>query len=736
MSCLAWNCRGIRNAATVRDLCSLVKESGSQIVFLSETRKKSERVSHLRSRLGLRGFVGMDSDGMSGGLALFWHESIHMEIKSINERYIDVYVCLSRGEPSWHATFVYGEPRVENRNRMWSLLSSLKTSSSLPWIVLGDFNEALWQFEHFSIKKRNEPQMQSFRDVLQLCSLHDLGFSGVPYTFDNRREGQANLKVRLDRAVADDNWRELFNSSKVVHLTTTRSDHCPILVTLSTELQRQSRTKCRQYEIFWEREPALPEVIKDTWSDFGEKIDLGDINNALNRVMSAVCAWSRTKFKNVNKEIERVRKKLANLLESNGDRRAIRQVTDDLNELLYREEMLWLQWSRISWLKEGDRNTRFFHSKAIWRAKKNKITKLRDSGGTVHNTTKVMEKMATQYFREMYTADPNLDHSKTTQLIKEKVSISMNENLCKDFTEEEISLAMFQIGPLKAPGPDGFPARFYQRNWGTLKGDIVGAVKKFFVYGIMPQGVNETAIVLIPKVSQPLELGDFRPISLCNVIYKVVSKCLVNRLRPILDELVSPNQSAFVPGRLITDNALIAFECFHSIQKNKNSSNAACAYKLDLSKAYGRVDWKYLEQAMYKLGFAHQWVRWIMSCVTSVRFAVKFNGTLLSSFAPSRGLRQGDPLSPFLFLLVADGLSLLLEEKVEQGDLTPLQICCRAPGVSHLLFADDTLLFLKSNNAEAAVIKEVLENYAVSTGQRINPSKCSIMFGPGSPAAV
>lgn len=118
MNCMAWNCRGIGNAATVRDLCALVKEAGSHIVFLSETRQKVDRVKRLRSRLGLKGFVGVNYEGMSGGLALFWHESIHMEIISINERFIDAYVRLSSDGPLWHVTFVYGEPRVENRCRM------------------------------------------------------------------------------------------------------------------------------------------------------------------------------------------------------------------------------------------------------------------------------------------------------------------------------------------------------------------------------------------------------------------------------------------------------------------------------------------------------------------------------------------------------------------------------------------------------------------------------------------
>lgn len=150
-------------------------------------------------------------------------------------------------------------------------------------------------------------------------------------------------------------------------------------------------------------------------------------------------------------------------------------------------------------------------------------------------------------------------------MIQQKVSPYMNEELCKEFSDQEIANAIFQIGPIKASGPDGIPVRFYQRNWGVLKDDIVRAVKDFFLSRIMPEGVNDTAIVLIPKVDQPMKLKDFRPISLCNVLYKVVSKCLVNRLRPLLDELVSQSQSAFVPGRMITDNALLAFECFHFI---------------------------------------------------------------------------------------------------------------------------------------------------------------------------
>jgi hypothetical protein len=180
---------------------------------------------------------------------------------------------------------------------------------------------------------------------------------------------------------------------------------------------------------------------------------------------------------------------------------------------------------------------------------------------------------------------------------------------------------------------------------------------------------------------------------------------------------------------MITDNATIAFECIHALQNGSSNAGKFCAYKLDLIKAYDRVDWNYLESAMRKIGFNDQWIQWIMTCVRTVRFSVRLNRKLLESFTPTRGLRQSDPLSPYLFLFVDEGLSSLIHNQINNGNLQELQICKRSPGISHLLFADDSLLFFKAKLDQANVIKKVLHEYESGTGQLLSPTKCSLMLG-------
>lgn len=173
-------------------------------------------------------------------------------------------------------------------------------------------------------------------------------------------------------------------------------------------------------------------------------------------------------------------------------------------------------------------------------------------------------------------------------------------------------------------------------------------------------GWNKTTIVLIPKVKDPRRITEFSPISLCNVIYKLISKVLANRLKVVLPDIISSSQSAFVPGRMITDNVLLAYELTHHMQNWKGGQDGLVAVKLDMRKAYDRVEWSFLERMMLRMPFTAPWVQMIMKCVRSVSYRVKVNRKFTDPFVSRRCLRQGDPLSPYLFILCAEAFSVLL----------------------------------------------------------------------------
>lgn len=193
-------------------------------------------------------------DGKGGGLALYWGEGMKVELLSYGMHHIDVHIREGEDAPIWRATFVYGEAKVQNRRNMWTLLRRIKDKSENPWLMIGDFNEAMWQGEHFSLVKRPERQMQEFREVLPLCNLHDLGFVGLPWTYYDKREGGRNAKVRLDWAVASPEWMDMFVEARMRHLVSSPSDHCSLLLQIKARHLRCAKRKIKRYEIYWERE--------------------------------------------------------------------------------------------------------------------------------------------------------------------------------------------------------------------------------------------------------------------------------------------------------------------------------------------------------------------------------------------------------------------------------------------------------------------------------------------------
>lgn len=229
--------------------------------------------------------------------------------------------------------------------------------------------------------------------------------------------------------------------------------------------------------------------------------------------------------------------------------------------------------------------------------------------------------------------------------------------------------------------------------------------------------INYTHVVLIPKVKNPSKMTELKPISLCNVSYKLISKVLANRVKGFLPLIVDESQSAFVSGRLMTDNILLSSEIFHFMRHHQAKKRGSMALKLDMSKAYDRVEWDFLGCVLIRMGFPACWIDRVMQCVTSVTYSFLVNGEASDVLVPNRGLRQGDPLSPYLFLLFAEGLGALIKKANQDKLIHGISNARNAPLISHLFFADDSLVFARANISEAQAILDILKKYEALSGK-------------------
>ena len=476
-------------------------------------------------------------------------------------------------------------------------------------------------------------------------------------------------------------------------------------------------------------------MLTARWQEGGKARSMQDMVEKLQSLAGNLEGWSRTTFGHVQKEIRELTRQLEDLREDQsriGPTHEEIKIVDRLVELRFREETMWRQRSRVQWLAEGDKNTRFFHLRASQRKKKNKISGLKKPDGATTTDDAEMAQLTTNFYRDLYHSEGQTEMQPVLDVLPSKVTSPMNEKLISEIKQSEVKTALFQMFPTKAPGPDGFPAHFFQRHWEMCGEEVTSVVIKVLKGEEDITMINKTFIVLIPKVPSPADLGQFRPISLCNVIYKIASKVLANRLKVILPEVISEEQSAFVPGRIITDNIISAYECLHYMKKKRKKTHY-CALKLDMKKAYDRVEWSYLKAVMLKLGFHPLWVRMVMNLVTTVSFQVLFNGSKLEPFTPSRGIRQGDPISPYLFLIAAEGMSCLLKNRSESSALHGIKVAPSAPVVNHLLFADDSLLLFRVDGDSATQVQDVLDVYCAASGQQVNRDKSSIYFSKGCP---
>eukprot|EP00253_Pinus_taeda_P035256 PITA_35256 len=400
-----------------------------------------------------------------------------------------------------------------------------------------------------------------------------------------------------------------------------------------------------------------------------------------------------------------------------------------LEERRKQEEVLWRQKSRIKWLREGERNTKFFHHAMIKHRQRNRILSIKDKNGNRVVEQAEIEQVLIDHHKGILS-EPQADRMRAIQeicsAIPRLVTEDQNKALMSAVTLKEIEETVKAMKKGTAPSPDGFTVDFYQAGWHFLGKEIPELVEESRMNQKVWTAINSTFYALIPKGDNLEDANGFRPIALCNVIYKIITSMIAKRLKPILDKLISAEQTCFVEGRQILDGLVVTQEIIHSLKVKKQKG---MMIKLDLSKAYDRLNWNYLEKVLESFSFNRRWIDWIHSMVSSPNFSILVNGTPSKTFNASRGIRQGDPLSPFLFILVAEGLGRFIKKERETNRIKGLKLWGNNLPLTHQQFVDDIMLFGEPTVKEVRHLRRILDLFAEASGLEINRDKsCVFIF--------
>jgi hypothetical protein len=558
----------------------------------------------------------------------------------------------------------------------------------------------------------------------------DLGFSGPKFTWSNCHDINSLIMERLDRALANPNWRILFPEASVSHLTRTHSDHCPILLTLCPTIPH-SLPRPFRFENIWFSHSEFPKIVEQAWA-----VPATNLSGTFDTFAALVSNWNKLVFGNIFHRKNRILARLNGAqcaLAANPSESLFRiekKLKEDYFNILKIEEDFWALKSRVGWVVEGDRNTKFFHTSTLVRRRSNKIVRLRNSVGEWITDSNNIRLHIQQGFVELFsTSHLHVPSGFSLPSWAPRVSDIETLTIGAPVSANDVKTSLWSFKPFKAPGPDGLHPGFFQKCWNIVGDSVINEVKQIFISGKMPTYLNKTLISLIPKCLGPETLSQFRPISLCNTVYKIVTKIIVSRIRPIIGNLVSPYQAAFVPGRRGVDNAIIAQEIIHSMHKKKGRVGQL-VLKLDLEKAYDRLEWSFIREVLNFFKFPLSFVNLMLECVSTSSFSILVNGGQMETFKPTRGIRQGDPLSPYLFILCMEYLSLKILEECDNNNWKGIRASRRGPVFSHLFFADDLLFCAEASISCCHTIARVLDDFCYQSGQKVSLSKSKVFFSP------
>ncbi|GJZ41466.1 RNA-directed DNA polymerase, eukaryota [Tanacetum coccineum] len=663
------------------------------------------------------------SVGKSGGILCVWDPNA---FKKLNSTASDYFVMI---QGNWVSNgkllliiSVYAPQELSEKKSLWDYLCHVIDNWKGSVIIMGDFNEVRNKNERFGTIF-NVHGANAFNSFISMANLEEVPLGGCSFTWCHR---SASKMSKLDRFLMSESLLSECPNLSAITLDRFLSDHRPILLRESTHDYGPIPFRFFHY---WLEMEGFENFVNEVWREAPVDNSNAMINmmNKLKYLKKKIRVWNGMRQSpKTRKHV--LKQELADLemIIDKGDassdtlhKRA--EVVKSIQEVDKLCAMEASQKAKIKWAIEGDENSKYYHG--ILNKKRNQLS-IRGvlvEGDWVENPNMVKNEFL-NHFKNRFDR-PKSVRPMLNMEFPHHLNSMQQLDLEAEVSNEEIKKAVWDCGVDKSPGPDGFTFGFYKRFWSLIEKDVLAAVKYFFHYSRIPKGCNSSFIALIPKTPEAKMVKDFRPISLIGSLYKIIAKILANRLVVVLGDIVNEVQSAFVADRQILDGPFILNEVLQWCKLKKKHS---FILKIDFEKAYDSVRWDYLDDVLRKFGFGEKWCGWIQECLRSSWGSVLVNGSPTEEFQFFKGLKQGDPLSPFIFILVMESLHISFKRVVDAGMFNGI-VLNSVMHLSHMFYADDAVFMGQWSTKNIDTIIYVLKCFHRASGLSINLSKSKLL---------
>ena len=692
-----WNMRGLNDPLKQREVRSFVNKNNLSIIGLVEHKIKEINFCRITcSMFPFWSFVHNYSHSASGRICVGWDSSIvSVDVLGQSSQAIHCLVKSVAGNLQFVATFVYGSNLYNERIDLWRDLNSWNNPG--PWVILGDFNALRFPSDKVGGDNHWPPHMDNFGQCINANELDDLKYTGCHFTWSNKQDPSHVVTTKIDRVLVNEQWIKSFVHSNAHFHPPGISDHSPAVVFLHPSIGKFN--KPFKFFNFLADHPKFLDVVQQVWRVIVignpmyvtcEKLRL--LQKELKKLNTREYSDISSRALATKQQLDVVQKDLGGDPTNFTNQIQERALCKQYMILARAEESFAKQKSRIQWLKLGDQCTSYFFKSISHNRNRGSINSLVLSNGNLTHDPELIKSTFVEYYTHLLGTPHSTQYHggpRTNQLVSAKLSDVQRDAMIIEISNTEIKETFMSLNPNKAPGPDGYNAGFFQKTWAIVGQDVTSTVRNFFSSGKLLTKANSTSVALVPKIPNPSKVGDYRPISCCNTIYKCIAKIISKRIQAVLPHLIDPVQSGFVQGRRITDNIFLTQEIMRDY--HKHSSSPRCALKVDIMKAYDNVRWEFLWDFLASMNFHPLMIQWIKACVTTANYSLSINGEPTGSIKGKKGLKQGDPLSFYLFVNVMEIFTQLLREKSSNSNFH-FHWRCEKTKIINLCFADDLMI--------------------------------------------